>query len=159
MIPNEDVIPKIVKVEFASPPNEHSARTAKLAEHDSFLHAVISSLGGSSHTIIFTTSPPSGHHIPQVAPTYEMDSSTYESALHTDLKRDVSAHSGSNDSSSDLPLFDTYLYLNPGIFMGLSVALLLFLILYVGIHAVASLQVSYFAFSKEMGPSGQKQKQ
>lgn len=88
-----------------------------------------------------------------------MDASTYESVLHTDLKRDVSAHDGNDSQSSDLPLFDTYLYLNPGIFMGLSVALLLFLILYVGINTVASLQVSYFAFSKEMGPSGQRQKQ
>lgn len=159
LIPNEDVIPKIVKVDFVSPPSEHSARTAKLAEHDSFLHAVISSLGGSSHTIIFTTSPLSGHHISESSPTYEMDAGTYESVLHTDLKRDVSAHDNSGSSSSDLPLFDTYLYLNPGVFVGLSVALLLFLILYVGINAVASLQVSYFAFSKEMGPSGQRQKQ
>lgn len=40
--------------------------------------------------------------------------------------------------------------------MGLMVFLLLFVILYVGISAVSSLQVSYFAFSKEMGPAGQK---
>jgi hypothetical protein len=43
--------------------------------------------------------------------------------------------------------------------MGVFVFILLFLILYVGISAVAGLQVSYFAFSKEMGPSGQKKQQ
>lgn len=49
--------------------------------------------------------------------------------------------------------------MTPAIFMGLMVSFLLFMILYVGITAVASLQVSYFAFSKEMGPSGQKKVQ
>jgi len=142
-----------------SPPSEYFARSAKLADHDSFLHAIVTSLSGPSLTIVYTTSPPSDHHVPQTPPAYEMESSTYESVLHIDLKRDMSAHAGPDDSTPNLPLFETYLYLNPGIFMGLFVALLLFLILYVGINAVASLQVSYFAFSKEMGPSGTRQKQ
>ena len=43
--------------------------------------------------------------------------------------------------------------------MGLSVTILLFLILYVGISAVAGLEVSYFAFTKEMGPAAQKKQQ
>lgn len=43
--------------------------------------------------------------------------------------------------------------------MGLSVTLLLFLILYVGISAIAGLDVSYMAFSKEMVPQAQKGKQ
>jgi hypothetical protein len=43
--------------------------------------------------------------------------------------------------------------------MGLMVFILLFMILYVGISAVAGLQVSYFAFSKEMGPAAQKKVQ
>ena len=46
-----------------------------------------------------------------------------------------------------------------GIFMGLFVALLLLSILYVAIAGVASLQVSYAAFDKEMGPTAQKGKQ
>ena len=43
--------------------------------------------------------------------------------------------------------------------MGLMVALLLFIILYVGISAIAGLEVSYMAFSKEMGPQAQKKQQ
>lgn len=43
--------------------------------------------------------------------------------------------------------------------MGLSVSIVLFLILYVGVTAVAGLEVSYFAFSKEMGPTAQKKQQ
>lgn len=46
-----------------------------------------------------------------------------------------------------------------GIFMGVSVSIVLFLILYVGVTAVAGLEVSYYAFSKEMGPAAQKKQQ
>lgn len=40
--------------------------------------------------------------------------------------------------------------------MGLLVSLLLVSILWVGISAIASLEVSYGAFDKEMGPAAQK---
>lgn len=43
--------------------------------------------------------------------------------------------------------------------MGLMVSFLLFSILAVGISAVSSLQVSYGAFDKEMGPAAQKKQQ
>lgn len=46
-----------------------------------------------------------------------------------------------------------------GLFMGLSVSLLLLAILSVGISAVSSLEVSYGAFDKEMGPAAQKKQQ
>lgn len=40
--------------------------------------------------------------------------------------------------------------------MGLSVSLVLLAILSVGVSAIASLEVSYGAFDKEMGPAAQK---
>lgn len=43
--------------------------------------------------------------------------------------------------------------------MGLGVTLLLLSILYVGVSAIAGLEVSYMAFSKEMGPQAQKKGQ
>ncbi len=43
--------------------------------------------------------------------------------------------------------------------MGLLVGWLLLAILSVGINAVSSLQVSYGAFDKEMGPAAQKKQQ
>ena len=46
-----------------------------------------------------------------------------------------------------------------GIFMGLFVGFLLLSILYVAISAVASLQVSFAAFDREMGPAAQKKQQ
>jgi hypothetical protein len=40
--------------------------------------------------------------------------------------------------------------------MGGLVVLILFFVGYIGFSALNSLQVSYFAFSKEMGPAAQK---
>jgi hypothetical protein len=43
--------------------------------------------------------------------------------------------------------------------MGILVSLIFLAILWVGVSAVASLQVSYGAFDKEMGPAAQKKQQ
>lgn len=43
-----------------------------------------------------------------------------------------------------------------GIFMGLITAIVLLSILYVGLQGLSSLEVSYGAFDKEMGPAAQK---
>lgn len=111
---------------------------------------------------------------------YEMDE-PYPSALHQDLKRDIkySPVKGGNSTSTQdgLPLFEKYQFLSPGelffererkkerpnpltnflpgIFMGLTVSLLLIVILWVGVSAISGLEVSYMAFSKEMGPAAQ----
>lgn len=50
-------------------------------------------------------------------------------------------------------------YISIGLFMGLLVSLLLLSILWVGISAISSLEVSYGAFDKEMGPAAQKKAQ
>lgn len=86
-----------------------------------------------------------------------------------DLKRDFSSSGRQKrDSSSsgegklvlpDGPLFERYSFLSPGLFMGILVSLILLSILYVGISAIAGLEVSYAAFDKEMGPQAQKKAQ
>ncbi|CAJ2507874.1 Uu.00g090600.m01.CDS01 [Anthostomella pinea] len=57
------------------------------------------------------------------------------------------------------PLFEKYQYFTPGIFMGLITLIILMTILYAGISAVASLEIPYGAFDKEMGPAAQKKQQ
>jgi hypothetical protein len=156
-IPNDGVFPRIVHVRFPALPLGHQ-RNAKLEEHDSFLHAVISEIGGNDYTVVYaTTQAEDGHrqHVYEAGADYEMDDHM-QSILHTDMKRDLSSGHSLQSNSSNLGLFDKYEFLSPGIFMGLFISIILFLILYVGISAVASLQVSYFAFSKEMGPAQQK---
>jgi len=85
--------------------------------------------------------------------------------MHTDLKRDLRSHvvrasnSARNTTNNNAALFEKYGFLSPGIFMGGLTVLLLFLILYVGVTAIAGLEIPVMAFSKEMGPSGQKKAQ
>lgn len=134
---------------------------------DSFLHAILSNLPTPNHLTIITTTPttplnPQAHQEDQ-PPTYAADDK-YQSALHIDLKRDLSSHvrRASNSSSSlnsNAALFEKYGFLSPGIFMGGLTVVLLFLILYVGVTAIAGLEIPVMAFSKEMGPSTQKKQQ
>jgi hypothetical protein len=88
-------------------------------------------------------------------PPYEMENAfgNYE---QLELKRDLSSHYKRANSTSAPGLFETYQYFTPGLFMGFAAIVPLFLILLVGIRALTSLEVSYFAFSKEMGPNAQK---
>jgi len=65
-----------------------------------------------------------------------------------------------NDTEKDdRPLFEKYQFFTPGLFMGLLVVFILLAILSVGLSALGSLQVSYGAFDKEMGPAAQKKQQ
>lgn len=57
-------------------------------------------------------------------------------------------------NNTDAPLLERYNFFGPGIYMGLLVAVLFLSILFVGFRALLSLEVSYHAFSKEMGPQG-----
>lgn len=56
-------------------------------------------------------------------------------------------------------LLNMVLILLLGIFMALITAIVLFSILGVGLRALASLEVSYGAFDKDMGPAAQKKQQ
>lgn len=145
-----------------------------------FLSAIVARLPKEeSYTIIYTTSP--SLEVAEANPAhnqklYEMDD-PYPSSVHMDLKRDVESHAQDAQLDSSLPLFEKYQFLSPGkldfsnlsanccfnanlittgVFMGLLVSFGLLSILYVGINAISSLEVSYFAFSKEMGPAAQK---
>ncbi|KAK5010216.1 hypothetical protein LTR28_011203 [Elasticomyces elasticus] len=130
----------------------------------SYINALLNSLPSDEFILFYISTPPTSEQLDdlQYPPTvYEMDQS-FPSALHTDLKRDFSVGTKAgnhSNSQSDLPLFEKYQFLSSGIFMGLVVSLLLLLILYVGISAISSVEVSYMAFNKEMGPAAQKKQQ
>ena len=164
-------------MDFPPLPYDAEERASKLLEHgknlpqalsyhikaltsaDSFLSSVISEIEPQDFTVIYLTTPPSKPlQVPQhPVHVYEMDD-PYPSGLHTELRRDFSSHAA-NKTQADLPLFEKYQYLSPGLFMGLFTSLLLLSILYVGVSAIAGLEVSYFAFSKEMSPAQQKKQQ
>ncbi|KAG9526135.1 BIG1-domain-containing protein, partial [Aureobasidium melanogenum] len=150
-----------IHVRFPSLPTANDDRESALLQADSYLNSLLATL--DSYTVLYATLPnlfpPSK---PQHPEQYEMDE-PYPSNMHTDLKRDLNAHivraSNASNPQADLPLFEKYQFLSPGIFMGGVVSILLFSILYVGISAIANLEVSYMAFSKDMGPAAQKKQQ
>jgi hypothetical protein len=80
--------------------------------------------------------------------------------MQTDLKRrtdsiNVGRRAG-NQTADHRGLFEKYQFFTPGVFMGLIALILMLSILGVGLKALSSLEVSYGAFDKEMGPAAQK---
>ncbi|KAK3997492.1 BIG/ATPase V1 complex, subunit S1 [Cladorrhinum sp. PSN332] len=91
---------------------------------------------------------------------YEPEFSS-EPAAHMDLKRwseenEYLERRKPNSTGNHLPLFEKYQFFTPGVFMSLIVVIVILSILSVGLRALASLEVSYGAFDKEMGPAAQK---
>lgn len=80
-----------------------------------------------------------------------------DSAFNAELKRDTTfVKRSDNNTMQEGGLFERYQYFTPGLFMAFAAMIPLVLILGVGLRAIASIEVSYFAFSKEMGPAAQK---
>ncbi|UNI19155.1 hypothetical protein JDV02_005364 [Purpureocillium takamizusanense] len=128
-------------------------RAGALSSNDAVLADNIEAATTSdSYTFLFYSTPSE--------PAYEPE---FVNPLHMDLKRDMEGTPivrNTNSTQRDTrPLFEKYQFFTPGIFMGLLVALVLFSILGVGLKALSSLEVSYGAFEKEMGPAAQKKQQ
>ncbi|KAL8724710.1 MAG: hypothetical protein Q9166_007798 [cf. Caloplaca sp. 2 TL-2023] len=164
----DDPKPRVIKLDFPALPTSSKERSSKLKENDIFLSSILDLLPTSKYTVIYTTTPstsmPSSQDTHNEPEMYEMDTSFSSSQSHMGIKRDFAIHNkGTEDSGNvtlpDAPLFERYQYFTPGIFMGILISLPLFLILYVGVSAVGSLQVSYAAFDKEMGPQATKKGQ
>lgn len=132
-----------------------------LTRADQFLEDSFSKFAeAQDYTVIYITTPPTESQakaqLEAEQHTYEMESS-FGDSVQMELKRDTSAHyKRANSTSDEGGLFERYQYFTPGLFMGFAAVIPLFLILLVGIRALTSLEVSYFAFSKEMGPNAQK---
>jgi len=105
-----------------------------------------------SYTVIYTGGPRT-----EIPKTY---TAKFQETTHIELKRQLhTVGRRAINGTSDLPLFEKYQYFTPAIFMGLVALVVLLSILYYGISALSSLEVSYGAFDKEMGPAAQKKQQ
>ncbi|OQO07408.1 hypothetical protein B0A48_07105 [Cryoendolithus antarcticus] len=149
---------KVVLASFEALPVGKQERAAGLKSFDAGLSSWLHRLD-KNYVFILASTPVEAAEAH--AHMYEMDE-PYPTAMHQDLKRglELERRAKGNSSSGDhmqdgLPLFEKYKFLSPGIFMSLSVSLLLVIILWVGVSAIAGLEVSYAAFSKEMGPAAQ----
>ncbi|KAK5993174.1 hypothetical protein PT974_06602 [Cladobotryum mycophilum] len=127
-------------------------RVGSLSENDGILAKHLKTTADSdSFTLLLLSTPRE--------PSYEPD---FDEPLRMDLKRRQDASSQRRGNKSDwdkLPLFAKYQFFTPGIFMAIITAIVLLSILGVGIRALGSLEVSYGAFEKEMGPAAQKKNQ
>ncbi|KXT13153.1 hypothetical protein AC579_5635 [Pseudocercospora musae] len=150
---------------FPSLTSDPDARREAIQSQDWLFHSQIKDLiaNHTKHTIVLVGVP--GTTEEKSLEWEQENEPPFERNMHTDLKRDVvtgfkrQAKKKIDNPQDELPLFEKYQFLSPGIFMGLVVFLLLFVILYVGITAIAGLEVSYMSFSKEMGPNAQKKQQ
>ncbi|KAI0201313.1 ER protein BIG1 [Astrocystis sublimbata] len=146
-----------------SPVPSSAAESAKtLTKNDNELGLVLDQYkasAGHSYTVIYA-----GGARTEKPQTYTAEFADSSSAGHhhhdQELKRDVhSKRKGKKEERDNRPLFEKYQFFTPGIFMALIMLIVLMSILYSGISALSSLQVSYGAFDKEMGPAAQKKQQ
>ncbi|KAJ4300956.1 hypothetical protein N0V90_003045 [Kalmusia sp. IMI 367209] len=155
---SDDDRQRVVEVSFASPPADRELRPAQLGQWDWELQQLISKYADfEDFTVIYTSTPQTEYQAEH--PPYEMDD-PFGGAVQMELKRDLSVHkraaSNQTDAYNRSGLFERYQYFTPGLFMAFSAIIPLFLIVVVGVKALLSLEVSYFAFSKEMGPAAQR---
>ncbi|TQS36272.1 hypothetical protein Golomagni_03280 [Golovinomyces magnicellulatus] len=105
----------------------------------------------ANYTLILLTTPKSAQQNALSIDEFQKMTS------HSELRRGLAARGHIISSNADLrPLFEKYQFFNPGLFAGIMVSMIILSILSVGIRAISSLEVSYGAFEKEMGPEKQK---
>ncbi|PVH77976.1 BIG1-domain-containing protein [Cadophora sp. DSE1049] len=138
-------------------------RGGMVEDFDSMLYPLLQGLSsGPKYTVILLSTPATNISPAQAKGNEKEKAIVYEpkfmEPLHMDLKRDIYARERNESGVVDRrPLFEKYNFLSPaGLFMGLLVTILLLAILSVGIGAISSLEVSYGAFDKEMGPAAQQ---
>ncbi|CCE30004.1 hypothetical protein E4U22_004865 [Claviceps purpurea] len=127
-------------------------RSQALGTNDASIALDLGMASSDSYTILFYATPRE--------PLYD---SEFIEPLHMDVRRDINnaplLHRANETERDTRPLFEKYQFFTPGIFMGIIVALVLLSILGAGIRGLASLEVSYGAFDKDMGPAAQKKQQ
>ncbi|PGH35050.1 hypothetical protein GX50_02081 [[Emmonsia] crescens] len=165
--------PQVIRVEFASVAPD-SNPSEQLVKNDEFLGALLDRLPSRDYTVLYTTTPRESTdesiEIEEPALYNEIDADIYQNPLRTNMKRDNMPHShsrrdddsnddGDEEQSRNLPLFEKYQFLSPGIFMGLMAGLLFVMIIYLGLSALLGLKVSYAAFEKDNSPAAAKKQQ
>ncbi|GAB1314414.1 hypothetical protein MFIFM68171_04624 [Madurella fahalii] len=128
---------------------EGQARKEVLRDNDYELGRLLETLDGDYTVILFSDPNEFKAYEPQFAEAAHMDLKRWSDESEMLFKRKL-------NSTNNLPLFEKYQFFTPGVFMSLVVLVVLLSILAVGLKALSSLEVSYGAFDKEMGPAAQK---
>ncbi|KAF8252623.1 BIG1-domain-containing protein [Wilcoxina mikolae CBS 423.85] len=143
--------PKVIRVDFDALTGDKEERKKMVEVHDAFLHSVLEMVGAGRYTLVFASSP---------IGAVEEEKKKVEKKPQLELRSvEVREDAGVKNQTIGGGLFHRYQFFTPGIFMGYLAFFLLISILYVGLSAVSSIQVSYGSFDKEMGPAAQKKQQ
>lgn len=119
---------------------------------DSFLYSIVSLLPTYKYTLIYTSTPLSMSAAAKKQQKVHV-------AEHELRRRTADKKPHDNTTLPEGSLFKKYQFFTPGIFAGYLALFFLLSILYVAFSALSSLQVSYGAFEKEMGPAAAKKQQ
>lgn len=160
--------PKVVRIDFERLPVEKAAREKTLEQHDAFLHTVLEMLHPRKLALIYASSPISSLSDEEKVAVAKAQ----KAAKQEEAKVALELRSVKYRSDEDLQdpakengtvvvggLFHRYQFFTPAIFMGYMALFLMLAILYVGLSAVSSIEVSYGAFEKDMGPAAAKKQQ
>ncbi|KAK4250317.1 BIG/ATPase V1 complex, subunit S1 [Corynascus novoguineensis] len=129
---------------------EDKERQEILGDNDYELGKLLEQLGDDYTVLVYSDPNEFNAYEPEFSQPVHMDLRRWaEEALEVVSRK-------REDSTNNLPLFEKYQFFTPGIFMSFIVLGVLLSILGVGLKALASLEVSYGAFDKEMGPAAQK---
>ncbi|KKA27824.1 hypothetical protein TD95_003922 [Thielaviopsis punctulata] len=121
-------------------------RAVVLRENDDMIADVLANAPlGDSYTILYLSD------VRDVK--YEAQ---FKTVFSSGMKRDDVVTRKSNATVDNRKFFEKYQLFNAGIYMTLLATFFMMTILYVGLQALASLEVSVGAFDKDMGPSAQK---
>ncbi|KAH8147408.1 uncharacterized protein LAJ45_08564 [Morchella importuna] len=150
----DDMKPKLIRVDFETLPENGPARHKAIMENDSFLYSIISLLPTYKYNLIYTSTPIS------MTPAAMKESKGDAHELRR--RENFQVRDDDEKTNTTLPegsLFKRYQFFTPAIFAGYLALFFLLSVLYVAFTALSSLQVSYGAFEKEMGPSAAKKQQ
>jgi len=126
-------LPVVVRLDFAELPGDMDERQAAMADNDAFLYSLVSSLPSSSkYTLVYTSTPVSSDEQPVVR------------------RRSMVFAQDGPAANSTSGLFAHYQFFTPGIFMGILAVVILGSIAGVAVSAIASLEIPYQAFSKDV---------
>ncbi|KAH8698300.1 BIG/ATPase V1 complex, subunit S1, partial [Talaromyces proteolyticus] len=138
--------PRVVYVSFPALPL-HEGRAQQLSHNDALLADIIDQISSPKYTLIYSTSPREYEEEGKASSvTYDSNDIKDQYPFHQDLKRDFRESNRQDEQGDNRSLFDKYQFLSPGIFMGFIALFFIVTILYVGVSALLSLEVSYAAF-------------
>jgi hypothetical protein len=132
-------------------------RRGTMQRHDAFLKMVLELLPTRRFVLVLASSPISDTAGVLPAPAAAAVQKHQEALELRSVE--VQEEAGKNETTGPSEgLFHRYQFFTPAILMGYVALAVLLLVLYVGLSAISSVQVSYGSFEKEMGPAAQAAK-